>query len=347
MAMRLTLGHVEGFDQTIVTFAQQLGLTSIQFHTPSDLASRPGHWELDELIDLRERCEAAGLVVEGIENVPFRDWDKVLLGEPGREQQLENYRTTIRNMARAGITMLGHHFMPTYVWRTDLRARGRGGALVTAFDADRVAQGNALAGYKLAPDRPLPGPIDAERMWDNYRVFLEAVLPVAEEVGVHLAVHPDDPPVAAGLGGIARILSSPEGLERAWELSGGSPAWGLDLCLGTVSEMAGRDSVERVVDTFGPAGKIFYIHFRDVQGVTPRFTESFLGEGNYDPPSVLRHLRRVGFDGFIIDDHVPAMIGDEDTWADTASAAYASRGRAHAIGYLQGVLAGIDDEEGA
>ena len=201
MAMRLTLGHVEGFDHTIATFAQQLGLTSIQFHTPSDLAGRPGHWELDELIHLRERCEAAGLVVEGIENVPFRHWDKVLLGEPGREQQLEDYRTTIRNMAGAGITMLGHHFMPTYVWRTDLRARGRGGALVTAFDADRVAEGNVLAGYKLAPDRPLPGPIDAERMWDNYRVFLEAVLPVAEEVGVRLAVHPDDPPVAAGLAG--------------------------------------------------------------------------------------------------------------------------------------------------
>jgi len=268
-------------------------------------------------------------------------------GEPGREQQLENYRTTIRNMAQAGITMLGHHFMPTYVWRTDLRARGRGGALVTAFDADRVSEGNALAGYKLAPDRQLHGPIDAERMWDNYRVFLEAVLPVAEEVGVRLAVHPDDPPIAAGLAGIARILSSPEGLERAQELSGGSPAWGLDLCLGTVSEMAGRQSVERVIDTFGPSGKIFYVHFRDVQGVAPRFTESFLGEGNYDPTAVLRRLRGVGFDGFIIDDHVPAMIGDEDTWADTASAAYASRGRAHAIGYLQGVLAALDAEDGA
>jgi len=268
----------------------------------------------------------------------------VLLGEPGREEQLDNYRTTIRNMARAGITMLGHHFMPTYVWRTNLRAIGRGGAVVTAFDAARVGEGNALAGYKLAPDRPLPDSIDTERMWDNYRVFLEAVLPVAEEVGVRLAVHPDDPPIADGLGGIARILSSPEGLERAWSLSGGSPAWGLDLCLGTVSEMAGRESVERVIDTFGPQGKIFYVHFRDVQGVVPRFTESFIDEGNYDPVKVLQRLHATGFDGFIIDDHVPAMIGDEDTWADTASAAYASRGRAHALGFLQGALRAIAAE---
>ncbi|MEP6640088.1 MAG: mannonate dehydratase, partial [Chloroflexota bacterium] len=92
------------------------------------------------------------------------------------------------------------------------------------------------------------------------------------------------------------------------------------------------------IDRFGPEGRITYVHFRDVQGVVPRFQESFLGEGNYDPAAVLRRLASVGFDGFIIDDHVPAMIGDEDTWANTASAAYCSRGRAHAIGYLQGLL---------
>lgn len=342
MAIRLALGHLEGFDDTVATFAQQLGLTSVQFHTPSDLRGERGHWDVDELVDLRERCERAGLVVEGIENVPFAHWDKVLLGKPGRDEQLENYRTTIRNMARAGIRVLGHHFLPTYVWRTDLRARGRGGALVTAYDGDRVGEGNALAGYKLAPGRPFDEPIDADQMWDSYRVFLEAVLPVAEEVGVRLALHPDDPPTDVPLGGVARIMSSPEGLERAHEVSAGSPAWGLDLCLGTVSEMAGAASVNRVIDYFGPKGRIFYVHFRDVQGVVPRFQESFLGEGNYDPAAVIRRLVRVGFDGFIIDDHVPAMIGDEDTWADTASASYCSRGRAHAIGYLQGLLNALD-----
>src|SRR5690606_2117497 len=142
-------------------------------------------------------------------------------------------------------------------------------------------------------------------------------------------------------GGIARILSSPEGLERAYELSGDSPSWGLTLCLGTVSEMDGERSVNRVIDFFGPKGRIFYIHFRDVQGTVPKFAECFLGEGNYDPVAVVRRLLSVGFDGFIIDDHVPAMIGDPDTWIDTSSAAYCSRGRAHAIGYLQGLLGAV------
>jgi mannonate dehydratase len=108
--------------------------------------------------------------------------------------------------------------------------------------------------------------------------------------------------------------------------------------------MAGTESVNRVIDFFGPKGRIFYVHFRDVQGVVPRFQESFLGEGNYDPAATLRRLAGAGFDGFIIDDHVPAMIGDEDTWADTASAAYCSRGRAHAIGYLQGLLNALDGD---
>ena len=344
MVMRLTLGHVEGFDETIATFAQQLGLTSIQFHTPSDLAGERGYWEVDDLVRLRERCEAAGLEVEGIENVPYRHWDRVLLGKPGREEQLENYKITIRNMAAAGIFVLGHHFLPTYVWRTDLQARGRGGARVTAFDADRAADGNALAGYKLTPQEPIEGLLERDRMLANYKVFLDAVLPVADDVGVKLAVHPDDPPVDFALGGVERILASPEGMERAWELSGGSPAWGVDLCLGTVSEMDGEVSVNRLIDFFGPKGRIFYVHFRDVQGTVPRFKEAFIGEGNYDPARVLRRLATVGFDGFIIDDHVPAMVGDEDTWADTASAAYCSRGRAHAIGYLQGLLNALATE---
>jgi mannonate dehydratase len=339
MSIRLALGHIEELDDDVVTFAHQVGLTSIHLHRPANLSDGLGYWQADELIALHKRCEDAGLVLEAIENVPYEHWNQVLLGGPGRDEQLTNYCRTIRNLAAAGIHTLGHHFAPTYVWRTDLRARGRGGALVTSFDVDRVPEGNKLVGYKLSPTESVTQPIGAEQMWDNYRVFLDAVLPVAEEVGVRLSLHPDDPPTPdLPLGGVARVLSSPEGLERAYELSGGSPSWGLTFCLGTVSEMDGERSVNRVIDFFGPKGKLFYLHFRDVKGVAPRFQECFLGEGNYDPAAVLRRLASVGFDGFLIDDHVPAMIGDPDTWADTSTAAYCSRGRAHALGYIQGLL---------
>ena len=90
----------------------------------------------------------------------------------------------------------------------------------------------------------------------------------------------------------------------------------------------GRINVMRMIERFGPDGKILYIHFRDVQGTVPTFQECFIGEGNYDPAEVMLALRRVGFDGFLLDDHVPHM-DDDSEWQH--------RGRAHAIGYMQGL----------
>ena len=345
--MRLSLGHIDEYDDRVATFARQLGLRSVQFHTPNLLPGTDGYWSLAELRALRERCDRDGLAVDGLENVPLAHFDKIQRGLPGRDEQLDNYRTTVRNMAAVGITMLGYNFLPTFVWRTNMLDGGRGGAKVTSFDLADVEHGNALEGYRLTPTEPLSELITAEQMWANHQYFLDAVLPVAAEVGVRLALHPDDPPVDTPLGGAARIFNTPQALVAAWEQAGRSGNWGLNFCLGTVSEMGGEDAVNAVIDTLGAAGAICYLHFRDVQGTVPAFTECFLGEGNYDPARVLRRLDSVGFDGFLIDDHVPAMIGDTDTWMDTTPEAYCSRGRAHAIGYLQGVLSalGLDGDE--
>ena len=339
--MRLSLGHIDEYDERVATFARQLGLTGVQFHTPNLLPGTHGYWSLEELRALRARCDADRLNIDGLENVPLAHFWKVQRGLPGRDEQIENYRTTLRNMAAAGITTLGYNFLPTYVWRTSMAARGRGGAAVTAFDLAQAGSGNALASYRLTPAEPLDAPIAAGQMWANHKYFLDAVLPVAEEVGVRLALHPDDPPVDEPLGGAARIFTTPRSLVTAYEQAGRSAAWGVNFCLGTVSEMGGEAAVDEVIDTLGVAGAICYVHFRDVQGTVPSFRECFLGEGNLDPARVLRRLRDCGFDGFVIDDHVPAMIGDPDTWLDTSAEAYCSRGRAHAIGYLQGVLNGL------
>jgi mannonate dehydratase len=344
MTIRVSLGHIDEYDDSVAAFALQLGLTGVQLHTPTALPGAPGYWTVEELQALKDRCASVGLRIDGLENVPAAHFWKVQAGLPGRDEQLDNYATTIRNMAAVGLDLLGYHFMPTYVWRTDMATPGRGGAAVTGFDLADVDQGNALASYKLTPDEPLPEPLDEERMWANYQYFLDAVLPVAEEVGVRLALHPDDPPVAVPLGGAARIISSPAGILEALRRSGGSPAWGLNLCLGTVSEMGGAETVNAVIDALAPEGRIFYVHFRDVQGTVPRFQECFLGEGNFDPAKVIRRLRERGFDGFLIDDHVPAMVRDGATWGDTSPAAYCSRGRAHAIGYLTGVLNALESE---
>jgi mannonate dehydratase len=341
MTMRISLGHIDEYDDRVAAFARQLGLRGVQFHTPNLLAGEHGYWSLFELRALRKRCDRDGLAIDGLENVPLAHFWKIQRGLPGRDEQIENYQLTIRNIAAVGISLLGYNFLPTYVWRTDMLDTGRGGAKVTSFDLARIGPGNALEGYRLTPSEPLAEPITAEQMWANHQYFLDAVLPVAEEHGVRLALHPDDPPVDVPLGGAARIFTSPDALLRAREQAGKSPAWGLNFCLGTVSEMGGEDAVNAVIDGLGPDGAICYLHFRDVQGTVPAFKECFLGEGNYNPARVLARLHAVGFDGFVIDDHVPAMIGDRDTWMDTSPEAYCSRGRAHAIGYLQGVLNGL------
>jgi mannonate dehydratase len=117
-------------------------------------------------------------------------------------------------------------------------------------------------------------------------------------------------------------------LKRCVELSPG-PGFGIELCLGTVSEMGGEGAVLDAIRYLAPRDKIAYVHLRDVKGTVPAFVECFLGEGNYRPARVIRELRQQGFDGFIMDDHTPALVGDS---------AYGHRGRAFALGYIQGLI---------
>lgn len=323
--MRVVLGQLRTFSHEAMVFAKQLGLTGVQFNTPRI----PGEerWELADLVALRRQCEEYGLNLETIENVPISFYDRVLLGLSGRDRQIENYQYTIRNLGRAGIPILGFHFVPTFVWRTSLDSEGRGGAKVTAFDLDEAR----LHGNKIdypAANLSDGSEIDADTMWANFEYFMNAVLPVAEESGVKLALHPDDPPVES-LGGAARLFTTTEAFKKADRLFP-SHAWGLDLCLGCCSEMeGGATNVFEMIEYFGKKKKILYVHFRDVQGCVPRFRECFLGEGNYDPAEVIRRLHAVGFDGYVMDDHVPEMINDEG---------YGYRSRAYAIGYMQGLI---------
>ena len=341
--IRVAVGQFHALTEDKMSFAAALGVKGLQLNTPS----LPGdtHWEYKDLRSLVETAAAQGLEIEAIENVPTHFYHKALLGLPGRDEQIEHYQTTLRNMARAGIPILGLHFMPNSVWRTERMAPARGGAGATQFDmavVDAMENADDLrqflpSGLGRLETMPVFGRnepvVDAERMFDNYRYFINAVLPVAEEEGMKIALHPDDPPVAM-LGGVARIFRQPEDFKRAWALNPDSPAWGLNLCLGCCSEMVGGAvNVREMIEFFGPKGRIHYAHFRDVQGTVPNFTECFIGEGNFDPAEVMWLLKTNGFKGFLLDDHVPHMIGDSD---------WNHRGRAHAIGYMQGLLRMMD-----
>jgi mannonate dehydratase len=315
--MRVAVGQVHELTDELLSFAAQMGVPGVQLNTPN----LPGEqrWEVADLVALRERAESHGLRLEALENTPISFYDQAMLGLPGRDKQIEHYQATIRNMGQAGIPTLGYHWMPNSVWRTSREAPGRGGALCTAFDME------------LARDAPLShGRVFTEaEMWDTYTYFMKAVVPVAEEAGVTLALHPDDPPVES-LGGVARLFRNFAGFKRAMELVP-SPNSGLDFCMGCWSEMG--TGVLEAIRYFGERKKIVYVHFRDVQGHVPRFQECFLGEGNVDVVAAMRTLREVGFTGFMIDDHVPHMV-DDTPWGH--------RGRALSSGYMMGLLAAVE-----
>jgi mannonate dehydratase len=339
MNIRVAVGQFHDLTDERLRFAAQIGATGLQMNNPT----LPGdeRWEEKDVRALVEKVESYGLKFEAIENVPTHFYHKVMMGLEGRDEQIENYQATIRAVARAGVPVLGYHFMPNSVWTTN-RGTTRGGALARQFDMTVVEANEAnletLRSFMpttLGRSSSMPlfgkhGPvITEEQMWANYQYFIDAVLPVAEEEGIRLALHPDDPPVPM-LGGVARLFYKPDNFKRAHTLAKGSKAWALDLCLGCCSEMTGgRANVKEMIEYFAPKGAIAYIHFRDVQGTVPNFTECFIGDGNYDPAEVMVLLAKNGFDGFLLDDHVPKMDGDSD---------WNHRGRAHAIGYMQGLI---------
>ncbi len=322
--MRISIGLPGDPSDDDLRFVKQLGCDSVVCATPKSL---PGdrRWEYDDLARLRDRIESFDLRIEAIQNVPHEFWQRIRIGDPKREEDLPGMLDTIRNLGKAGIRILGQNFRPDPLYRTGTKP-GRGGARVTVFEHDK------------ARDRPLTygSELDAEHMWESYEWWITRAIPVAEDAGVVLALHPDDPP-GVDLGGVARIMSSFEGFRRASEIVD-SPAWALLFCVGCWSEMGGEENVLRGIRHFAPLGKIAYVHFRDVQGTGTEFAECFIGEGNLNVTRMMRTLRECGFRGCLIDDHVPHMIGDEG---------WAPRGRAHATGYLMGLLRAIEDTDGS
>ncbi len=316
LPMRIAVGQINELTDEHLAFAKQVGAADIQMNTPKI----PGEhrWELEDLAALRRRVEEEGLRLIALENVPVRFYDNIMLGQPGRDEQMEHMAATVRNMGSAGIPILGYHWMPNGVWRTSFETVARGGAVSNEFRYDKVKNAELTHGRVFT----------AEEMWANYDWYMERILRVCEEAGVRMALHPDDPPLPT-LGGVARLFGAFDGFKRALE-SHPSPMHGLDFCHGCWSEMRGGAGVLEAIEWFGARGRLFYIHLRDVQGGADDFQECFIDEGNSNVTAVIRKLREFGFNGFILDDHVPRLVNDSQ---------YGHRGRAYALGYIKGLLA--------
>lgn len=309
-------------------FVRQLGVDYVNI--PGGAATATA----DNFLRLRRNMEAAGLKIWNIGNSSVHNMEEVTLNLPGRDARIEEYKRFLRNLALAGIRYTTYAHMGNGIWST-AREPTRGGASARAFDLAQADKG-VWAGKTF--QGPLThGRVYTEReIWDNYTHFIRAVVPVAEETGIRIGIHPDDPP-AAVLGGVPRpIFSSFDGYRRALEIAA-SPNVGICLCVGCWLE-GGQSMGRGVIETiryFGARRKLFKVHLRNVNAPLPHFVETFIDDGYMDMYPVVRALREVNFDGAMIADHVPSMVGGR-----LAATAYS-------IGYMRALIERAEAEAAA
>ncbi len=147
--IRVAVGQFNELTEDKLRFAAQIGASGIQLNTPKI----PGdtHWNEKDVRALVDKARQHGLALEAIENVPVHFYHKAMLGLPGRDEQIENYHKTLRAVGRAGMPILGYHFMPNSVWRTDRAAPGRGGAACTKFDMAEVEAASTAELQRFLP----------------------------------------------------------------------------------------------------------------------------------------------------------------------------------------------------
>lgn len=289
-------------------------------------------WTVEELRSLKNDINTAGLELEAIENFDPAHWYDILLDGPKKGQQLDNLKTIIRRMGEVGIPVMGYNFSIAGVAGRITGPFARGNALSVGMDGTDdtpVPLGmvwNMVIDPSAEPD-VLPE-ISHDELWRRLEDFLQALLPIAEEAGVTLAAHPDDPPVPR-LRRQPRLVYQPDLYRRLIDINP-SGANQLEFCVGTLAEMTEGD-VYDAVDKYSREKRIAYVHLRNIIGKAPHYRETFIDDGDVDIARVLKILHRNGFDGVVIPDHTPQM---------TCKAPWQA-GMAHAIGFIQGVLKGL------
>ncbi|MFI4982179.1 MAG: mannonate dehydratase [Nevskiales bacterium] len=300
--------------------AKQLGLDHAVVLGP------PGNewkiWDYRELLRLKKRFEDAGLNLAAIEGlIPM---DAMKLGNADRDAEIEMFCQIIRNMGALEIPVLCYSWMACFTWvRTSTTTRGRGGALVSSYEhrlTERAPGANSLR-------------ITEEQLWETFRYFLRKVVPVAEQAGVRLSLHPDDPPLSPVMG-VGHIFGKPEAFDEAMRLAD-SEANAITFCQANFSLMDRPSRVPELIRHYGK--RIAFAHFRDVRGTAENFVETFHDEGHTDMFESMRAYRDIGFDGPIRPDHAPTMEGDPNI-----RPGYEALGRLYAFGYMRGLLEGVD-----
>ncbi len=307
-------------------------------------------WPREKVMELKKTVEDAGMHISVIESVPVHE--DIKLGKPSRDRMIENYCTTLRYLSEAGIKTVCYNFMPVFDWtRTDLAFDLPDGSNALIYDDDTVATWDieneevSLPGWDASYTKDQMRAvmdeykaIDEEKLWDNLKYFLERVIPVAEEVDVKMAIHPDDPPW--NIFGLPRIITNKSNLERFCKLVD-SPYNGLTLCSGSLAADSNNDIAD-LVRYFGGMGRIHFAHMRNIKLTGGRSFEESAHASNYgslDMYEIMKAYHEVGFDGPVRPDH-GRMI-----WGEQGKPGYGLYDRALGATYLNGLIEAIEKND--
>jgi len=279
-------------DQAGMRRLKQLGVNDVLMGGP------PIPWLEPDLRALVDKLKTGGLALG---NVMIAGFPNTLYGKPGRDEEIEKIQQSIRAAGRVGLPVIEYNFYAHRLVEGYRGETGRGGAGLTAFDYDRV---------KDLPPLPEEGAHKLEEMWSNITYFLRAVIPIAEESGVRLALHPNDPPAPLSRGS-QQIMGSVEGWKRLISIVP-SKCNGITFDCGVTREM-GQDPVE-VCRYFGSKDVINHVHYRNVRVQTPneKYTEVFIDEGVNDMYAVMKELVRQEYSRLIYPEHPRALDYDRE-----------------------------------
>mgnify|MGYP003631349148 CR=1 FL=1 len=313
----------------LIELAKQMdALGAVTGISPKDAGMPNGSpLEYEVIKGVMEAYKKAGLHYNVVEGPPSLH-TKTKLGLDGRDEEIANFIKFMGNLKRAGVDVICYNWMPVISWaRTSMDSPGRGGALMTAFDYDKIKDASLTEYGEIAP----------ETLWKSLEYFLKAVVPEAEKIGMKLALHPDDPQVDS-IQGIPRIMNTVENFDKMLSIVP-SDYSGVTMCQGNYSLM-GAD-IPSLIRRWGKAGKIHFVHFRNVRelsGKLPstKFTETFHDEGDIDMHAAMQAYYDIGFKGSIRPDHVPTMAGEENS-----SPGYMALGNLFAIGYMRGLAESV------
>ncbi|CAG7637150.1 Mannonate dehydratase [Paenibacillus solanacearum] len=311
-------------------------------------------WPMERILSFKGQVEKYGLHIEVVESVNVHE--DIKLGRPTRDQYIENYKRTIENLGKVGVKVICYNFMPVFDWiRTDLHKELEDGSTALFYEKAKVADMDPIELVRNIADNPdftMPGweperlqrltelfaayeDVTEEDLWDHLQYFLEQVIPIAEQNGIQMAIHPDDPPWS--IFGLPRIMTNKANIGRLLKLVD-NPYNGVTLCSGSLGVNPDNNVAEMVREF---ADRIPFAHIRNVRLYeNGDFIETShrACDGSVDICDMVKAYHENGFTGYARPDH------GRHIWDEQCRPGYGLYDRALGIMYLWGIWDSLERE---